>query len=181
MINGKTDHQKRCYLCGGTEFNKRPSSVRDRPELEVFECASCGLVFLSSFDHIRDRLELSSVSIYGKNFKNTVFSNQLKGELSQTDSKISAGQSPLLAGKWETWRSSKNGIFLIRPSYMQLMKNNLQLLANVIRSWQVSQDIENIRVIKFCLEIIKYYLLFVLDAAFYFMCRYLNFQFIIII
>jgi len=44
----------KCYLCGGTKFNKRPGSVRDRPELEVFECASCGLVFLSSFDHIRD-------------------------------------------------------------------------------------------------------------------------------
>ena len=45
---------KKCYLCGGTDFNKRPGSVRDNPELEVFECASCGLVFLSSFDHIKD-------------------------------------------------------------------------------------------------------------------------------
>jgi 2-polyprenyl-3-methyl-5-hydroxy-6-metoxy-1,4-benzoquinol methylase len=54
MINGKTNHRKECYLCGGTEFNIRPGNVRDRPELEVFECASCGLVFLSSFDHIKD-------------------------------------------------------------------------------------------------------------------------------
>jgi len=46
--------EKKCYLCGGANFNKRPGSVRDRPELEVFECASCGLVFISSFDHIRD-------------------------------------------------------------------------------------------------------------------------------
>lgn len=45
---------KECYLCGNTEFNKRAGSVRDRTELEVFECASCGLVCLSSFDHIRD-------------------------------------------------------------------------------------------------------------------------------
>lgn len=45
---------KKCYLCGNTEFNKRLGSVRDRPELKVFECASCGLVCLSSFDHIRD-------------------------------------------------------------------------------------------------------------------------------
>ena len=60
MVNGKTGHGKRCYLCGGTEFNKRPGSVRDRPELEVFECASCGLVFLSSFDHIRDGFYESS-------------------------------------------------------------------------------------------------------------------------
>jgi len=54
MINGKIDQQKVCYLCGCTKFKKRPGSVRDRPELEVFECASCGLVFLSSFDHIKD-------------------------------------------------------------------------------------------------------------------------------
>jgi 2-polyprenyl-3-methyl-5-hydroxy-6-metoxy-1,4-benzoquinol methylase len=47
-------NQKQCYLCGGIKFNKRPGSVRDRPELEVFECASCGLVFLSSFAHIKD-------------------------------------------------------------------------------------------------------------------------------
>ena len=44
----------KCYLCGGTEFNKRPGSVRDRSELEILECASCGLVCLSSFDHIRE-------------------------------------------------------------------------------------------------------------------------------
>ena len=45
---------RKCYLCGGTEFNKRPGCVRDRPELEVLECSSCGLVFLSSFDHIKN-------------------------------------------------------------------------------------------------------------------------------
>ena len=44
----------KCYLCGGTQFNKRPGSVRDRSGLEILECASCGLVCLSSFDHIRD-------------------------------------------------------------------------------------------------------------------------------
>ena len=52
--------KKKCYLCGGTKFNKRSGSVRDKPELKVFECASCGLVFLSSFDHIRDGFYESS-------------------------------------------------------------------------------------------------------------------------
>jgi len=42
IINVKTNHRKECYLCGGTKFKKKPGSVRDRPELEVFECASCG-------------------------------------------------------------------------------------------------------------------------------------------
>jgi 2-polyprenyl-3-methyl-5-hydroxy-6-metoxy-1,4-benzoquinol methylase len=47
-------NNKKCYLCEGAEFNKRPGSVRDRSELEILECVSCGLVFLSSFDHICD-------------------------------------------------------------------------------------------------------------------------------
>ena len=46
---------KKCYLCGGTEFNKRSGSLRDDPDLSVCECVSCGLIFLSSFGHIDDR------------------------------------------------------------------------------------------------------------------------------
>jgi 2-polyprenyl-3-methyl-5-hydroxy-6-metoxy-1,4-benzoquinol methylase len=36
-------------------FKKRPGIVRDKPELKMNECLSCGLVFLSSFEHIHDR------------------------------------------------------------------------------------------------------------------------------
>ena len=50
----------KCYLCGNTEFNKRPDSVRDNLELDVLECASCGLIFLSSSDHIRNGFYESS-------------------------------------------------------------------------------------------------------------------------
>ncbi len=41
-----------CYLCGGKSFMKRPGKVRDKLDLDILECESCGLVFLSSFDHI---------------------------------------------------------------------------------------------------------------------------------
>jgi len=41
-----------CYLCNGTNFKKRPGSVRDNMKLKVLECKNCGLVFLSSFSHI---------------------------------------------------------------------------------------------------------------------------------
>ncbi len=41
-----------CYLCGGKSLIKRPGKVRDKPDLDILECESCGLVFLSSFDHI---------------------------------------------------------------------------------------------------------------------------------
>ena len=60
---------KKCYLCGGTEFNKRPGSVRDNLELEILECASCGLVFLSSFDHIKDAFYENS-EMHGKEMPN---------------------------------------------------------------------------------------------------------------
>ena len=111
LVKGKTSHQKEYYLCGGTEFNKRPSSMRDRPELEVFECVPCW-----------------------KYYKDIRW--------------------PITSTGWqmENLAAIKNGIFLIRPSYTQLTKNNLQLLENVIRSWQVFQDIENIGVIKLCAQ-----------------------------
>jgi 2-polyprenyl-3-methyl-5-hydroxy-6-metoxy-1,4-benzoquinol methylase len=41
-----------CYLCGSTSNWQRPGQVRDNPTLKVLECSKCGLVFLSSFDHI---------------------------------------------------------------------------------------------------------------------------------
>jgi 2-polyprenyl-3-methyl-5-hydroxy-6-metoxy-1,4-benzoquinol methylase len=42
-----------CYLCGEKKaFIKRPGRVRDNQDLDVLECQSCGLVFLSSFQHI---------------------------------------------------------------------------------------------------------------------------------
>ncbi len=41
-----------CYLCRGTEFTPRKGTVRDRTDLRVIECVTCGLVTLTSLDHI---------------------------------------------------------------------------------------------------------------------------------
>jgi len=43
----------KCYLCGNQKFKQRSGSVRDNSNLKMLECDSCGLVFLSSFDHIK--------------------------------------------------------------------------------------------------------------------------------
>jgi 2-polyprenyl-3-methyl-5-hydroxy-6-metoxy-1,4-benzoquinol methylase len=43
-----------CYLCGNSSFKKRPGRVRDGAQLDILECRSCGLVFLSSFAHITE-------------------------------------------------------------------------------------------------------------------------------
>jgi len=43
-----------CYLCGSANILDRPGSLPNNSDLSICECASCGLVFLSSFDHIKE-------------------------------------------------------------------------------------------------------------------------------
>ena len=45
---------KPCYLCKSNSIRERPGIVRDNNQLRVLECNDCGLVFLSSFEHIQD-------------------------------------------------------------------------------------------------------------------------------
>lgn len=41
-----------CYLCGHPDFIVRKGTVRDNSSLQILECADCGLVTLSSHQHI---------------------------------------------------------------------------------------------------------------------------------
>jgi len=43
----------KCYLCNSDESRVRNGQVRDAPELAILECAECGLVTLSSFEHMQ--------------------------------------------------------------------------------------------------------------------------------
>lgn len=42
-----------CYLCNSTSFTVRKGLVRDAPDLKILECICCGLVTLSSLEHIQ--------------------------------------------------------------------------------------------------------------------------------
>ncbi|MDD5372774.1 MAG: class I SAM-dependent methyltransferase [Sulfurimonas sp.] len=42
----------KCYLCGSSDYKVRDGKVRDNEKLDVLECNHCGLVFLSSLEHI---------------------------------------------------------------------------------------------------------------------------------
>lgn len=44
-----------CYLCKENAFTERPGKVRDNSDVKVIECNNCGLVTLSSIDHISER------------------------------------------------------------------------------------------------------------------------------
>ena len=48
----KNKENEYCYLCNSSDFTIRPGCVRDNKDLDIFECANCGLVRLSSFNHI---------------------------------------------------------------------------------------------------------------------------------
>ena len=53
----------KCYLCGSSDHKKREGSVRDNNQLDILECNSCSLVFLSAHDHIvKDYYEESNLS-----------------------------------------------------------------------------------------------------------------------
>ena len=43
-----------CKLCNSTNVFKRNGKVRDNNSIGVLECYNCGLVFLSSFEHIKN-------------------------------------------------------------------------------------------------------------------------------
>lgn len=42
----------KCYICSSNTFNTRKGQVRDAPDLKIMECNNCGLVSLSSVEHI---------------------------------------------------------------------------------------------------------------------------------
>ena len=42
-----------CYLCNHPDFSVRKGAVRDNPSLQIIECTNCGLVALSSLQHIQ--------------------------------------------------------------------------------------------------------------------------------
>ena len=48
----QTTDRFRCYLCNSASHIVRPGHARDNPSLVPLECTSCGLVALSSFDHL---------------------------------------------------------------------------------------------------------------------------------
>ena len=42
-------------MCKSDKHSKRTGSVRDNPDIDVLECSDCGLVYLSSLEHIQDK------------------------------------------------------------------------------------------------------------------------------
>lgn len=55
----------KCYLCGSSKFEARKGEVRDRADLSILECQNCGLVCLSSFDHI-DQKHYENSGMHGE-------------------------------------------------------------------------------------------------------------------
>ncbi|BCJ92947.1 methyltransferase [Anaerocolumna cellulosilytica] len=46
--------QRKCHLCSSEDIRLIHKGTRDNSHIDVLKCANCELVFLSSFDHIRE-------------------------------------------------------------------------------------------------------------------------------
>ena len=57
---------KQCYLCGSAHHSQIADRIRDRDDIAVLKCDDCGLVFLSSFDHITENFYKESKIHKGK-------------------------------------------------------------------------------------------------------------------
>lgn len=71
-----------CYLCQSNEISVRHNRVRDSEEIQVLECVNCGLVFLSSFDHIKDGFYEESGMLAGQvdinKYRNNTFQDDIR-------------------------------------------------------------------------------------------------------
>ena len=54
MVSISNSQTWKCTLCGCCEYIQREGCARDNTSLVPFECKNCGLVALSSIDHIND-------------------------------------------------------------------------------------------------------------------------------
>jgi 2-polyprenyl-3-methyl-5-hydroxy-6-metoxy-1,4-benzoquinol methylase len=60
-----------CYLCQSNKYSKRAGTVRDNRDIDVLQCDECGLVYLSSTDHIKkEHYEESGMHDDGLNINN---------------------------------------------------------------------------------------------------------------
>lgn len=57
-----------CYLCDFNKLKTRKGQVRDNANLDVLECENCGLVTLSSLDHIQPG-HYEDSGMHGKEFQ----------------------------------------------------------------------------------------------------------------
>ena len=100
---------RKCYLCNGSKLNTVPGSVRDKPELSIKRCCDCGLLFLSSFDHINHTLYRSSGM-----HKGPPNIDQWLSETADDDQRRYEYCLPIVNGKKVLDFGCGNGGFLIR-------------------------------------------------------------------
>ena len=121
-----------CYLCQSSEFANRKGVVRDAPGLGVVQCVQCGLVTLSSQDHIHQGFYESS-GMHGAEpvsmdawLKDTAWDDQRRFEMLK----------PLLANKKVLDFGCGAGGFLERAQVLAAEVTGIELETRVCAHWQ---------------------------------------------
>lgn len=134
-----------CYLCNGESFKVRDGEVRDNPALEILECVACGLVMLSSFEHIHSSFYQDS----GMHGAEPTPMTEWLGETAHDDQRRFDMLKPLLANKRVLDFGCGAGGFLSRARSFSKSVLGVELEARVREHWrgeiEITADLNSVQ------------------------------------
>lgn len=132
----------KCYLCDSEIFKTRDGQVRDAPALKVLECLGCGLVTLSSLEHIQDSFYEDS-GMHGVNLVS--IDNWLK-DTDWDDQRRFDMLKPLIKNKHLLDFGCGAGGFLNKARHVAALTNGVELEIRIQEHWRgkinISSSIE---------------------------------------
>lgn len=116
------DLATKCYLCGGSEIRLEAERVRDSADIQVLACTECGLVFLSTADHISEDFYESSAM-----HESALDLDVWRRETAADDERRFRFCEPSLSGRRLLDFGCGNGAFLLRASEVTQEATGLDL------------------------------------------------------
>lgn len=138
-----------CYICKATAFRPRKGKVRDAPTLDILECATCGLVALSSQTHIES-------GFYENSGMHGVMPTPIDVWLKETNwddqRRFEALQSTMANKKVLDFGCGSGG-FLMKAKNLATMAEGVELERRVREHWQsqimIYPDVESVGAVRY--------------------------------
>jgi len=140
--------QSSCYLCKSQDFIEIANRTRDIKNIKVLKCNSCGLVFLSSFEHIKKNFYKNS-----QMHKNILSISEWTNETEVDDERRYQALKGILKGKRVLDFGAGNCNFLSKISFITKQSIGVEpeehIRKQTPRNVKVYEDISNVDLMKF--------------------------------